>query len=134
MSLAEIEKKLTTLTTNLDEKNFIFDFLTTYNQPKATIQRIVKGDYNQSKKTNELIWKKKIYFYRTHDHEDVHDIIDEISKNTIIEKNKIRFLIVTNFTDLTKGVIDIRNIIYFFSLIVAALTLNVISINSKKGI
>ena len=107
MSLAEIEKKLTTLTTNLDEKNFIFDFLTTYNQPKATIQRIVKGDYNQSKKTNELIWKKKIYFYRTHDHEDVHDIIDEISKNTIIEKNKIRFLIVTNFTDFLA--VDIKN-------------------------
>ena len=30
--------------------------------------------------------------------------------------------------------IDIRNIIYFLSLILGALTLNVISINSKKGI
>ena len=44
------------------------------------------------------------------------------------------FSFISNFTDLTKGVIDIRNIIYFLSLIIGALTLNVISINSKKGI
>ncbi len=44
------------------------------------------------------------------------------------------FSFVSNFTDLTKGVIDIRNIIYFLSLIVAALSLNILSINSRKGI
>ena len=44
------------------------------------------------------------------------------------------FSFVSNFTDLTQGVVDIRNIIYFLSLIIGALTLNVISINSKKGI
>ena len=44
------------------------------------------------------------------------------------------FSFVSNFTDLTKGVIDIRNIIYFLSLIVGALSLNILSINSRKGI
>jgi ABC-2 type transport system permease protein len=43
------------------------------------------------------------------------------------------FSFISNFTDLTQGVIDIRNIIYFLSLIIGALTLNVISINSRKG-
>ena len=37
-------------------------------------------------------------------------------------------------SNLTKGVIDIRNIIYFLSLIVGALSLNILSINSRKGI
>ena len=58
MSLVEIEKKLSQLTSNINEEKFIFDFLLAYNHPKATI-RIIKGDYNQSNKTNELIWKKK---------------------------------------------------------------------------
>tara|TARA_B100000686_G_scaffold143292_1_gene150813 strand:+ start:10745 stop:11479 length:735 start_codon:yes stop_codon:yes gene_type:complete len=44
------------------------------------------------------------------------------------------FSFVSNFTDLTKGVIDIRNIIYFLSLIVGSLSLNILSINSRKGI
>ena len=39
------------------------------------------------------------------------------------------FSFVSNFTDLSKGVIDVRNIVYFFSLIILALTLNIISIN-----
>ena len=44
------------------------------------------------------------------------------------------FSFVSNFIDLTRGVIDIRNIIYFLSLIIGALSLNVLSINSRKGI
>ena len=49
------------------------------------------------KKQDELIWKKKIHYYETLENEDVHDMIDEISKNDSVEKNKIRFIIVTNF-------------------------------------
>ena len=37
MSLSEIETKLNEVIKNLDEVNFIFDFLDAYNQPKATI-------------------------------------------------------------------------------------------------
>ncbi len=44
------------------------------------------------------------------------------------------FSFVSNFTDLTRGVIDIRNIIYFLSLIIGALSLNILYINSRKGI
>jgi len=44
------------------------------------------------------------------------------------------FSFVSNFIDLSKGVIDVRNIVYFLSLIISALTLNIISINSRKGI
>ena len=43
------------------------------------------------------------------------------------------FSFVSNFTDLSKGVIDVRNIVYFLSLIISALTLNTISISSRKG-
>ena len=56
-----------------------------------------KGDYNQSKNSNEIIWSKKIYFKNVLENEDVHDIIDEILKSSKIEKYKIRFVIVTDY-------------------------------------
>ena len=44
------------------------------------------------------------------------------------------FSFITNFMDMTRGVIDLRNIIFFISLIVGALFLNVIFINKNKGL
>ena len=113
MSLAEIEKKLNEVIKNLDEVNFIFDFLDAYNQPKATINRLKKGDYNKSNIKNELIWSKKIHFKKINNDEDVHFIIDEIQKSDEVKKNKIRFLIVTDFSNFlsidlkTKDTLDI---------------------------
>ena len=44
------------------------------------------------------------------------------------------FSFITNFMDMTRGVIDLRNIIFFISLIIGALSLNVIFINKNKGL
>jgi len=106
MLLERIEKNLKVIEKDINKKSFIYSFLEAYEQPKSTIKRLKQGDYNLSKKPNELIWSKKIHFYHTQDGEDVHDIIDELSKNNSIEKNKIRFLIVTNFKDFLS--LDIR--------------------------
>ena len=99
MSVFRIEEKIKKLVFSKDYKNFIFDFLLTFNQPKSTISRLKNGDYNLSKKPNEIVWKKKIYFYRTNIKEDVHEHIDLIAKKDLIKKNLIRFIIVTDFND-----------------------------------
>ena len=99
MSVFKIEEKIKKLVLTKDYNNFIFDFLLTFNQPKTTISRLKNGDYNLSKKPNEIVWKKKIYFYRTDAKEDVHDYIDSIIKEDLIKKNLIRFIIVTDFND-----------------------------------
>jgi len=114
MSLVEIENKLKTLTVNINKNDFIFEFLLSYDQPKATIKRLIKGDYNLSKKNNQVIWKKKIFYEKIVNNEDVHDRIDDLSKDLIIEKNNIRFIIVTDFKSLlsidtkTKQTLDIK--------------------------
>lgn len=114
MNLESIEKNLNLLIQNLDEENFIYDFLLAYDQPKATISRLKKGDYNQSDKPNQLIWKKKIFYHKVEVNEDVHDIIDKISKNEEIIDNKIRFIIVTDFNNFlsldlkTRDTLDIK--------------------------
>ena len=43
------------------------------------------------------------------------------------------FSFLTNFANIRSGVIDIRNLIYFISLIITFLYLNVLAVQSKKG-
>ena len=60
MFIEKVEERLKKIVQNIDKKNFIYDFLEAYEQPKSTIKRLKQGDYNLSKKSNEVIWKKKI--------------------------------------------------------------------------
>jgi type II restriction/modification system DNA methylase subunit YeeA len=99
MLLERIEKSLIKIQENLNKDEFIYDFLEAYEQPKSSIKRLKDGDYNLSKKPNEVIWKKKIYFYSVNKNEDIHEVIDNISKSEIVEKNKIRFIIITDFKE-----------------------------------
>ena len=105
MNLEKIENNLKKLVSNIDKENFIYDLLLAYGLPKSSINRLKKGDYNKSKNDGEIIWAKKIYFKTVSENEDVHDVIDEISKSNVIEKQKIRFVIVTDFkTFLSKDI------------------------------
>ncbi len=112
MQIEEIEKKLSKLTEDINEEEFIYDLLLAYEQPKAAITRLKKGDYNQSNKDNEVLWKKKLYFHRVKDG-DPHFIIDELTKDSLAQKQSPRFIIVTNFQlflakdTKTKGTLDI---------------------------
>lgn len=105
MNFNKIVSELKNISSKIIKENFIYDFLLAFGLPKSSINRLKKGDYNQSKKDGEIIWTKKIYFKAVLENEDVHDLIDEISKNTLIEKQKIRFIIVTDFkTFLSKDI------------------------------
>jgi hypothetical protein len=105
MNLDKIETELIKISSKINKDSFIYDFLLAYGLPKSSINRLKKGDYNQSKNNGEIIWAKKIYFKPILQNEDVHDVIDEISKTSEIEKNKIRFIIVTDFkTFLSKDI------------------------------
>jgi len=51
--------------------------LLAYEQPKSSITRLKKGDYNLSKKQNEILWKKKLCF-RVETEKDLHGLIDSL--------------------------------------------------------
>ena len=101
MNLEQIEKDIKKLVSNVDQENFIYDFLLAYGLPKSSINRLKKGDYNKSKNDGEIIWAKKVYFKTISENEDVHDVIDDISKiskevNSEIKggiKKQIRFCV-----------------------------------------
>ena len=96
MNITQIEKNLSKLIKDLNEKTFIYDLLLAYNLPKATITRLQKGTANLSKVDGEVSLKKKLLFKEVYD-EDLHLSITSLSKGI---KHNQRFVIVTDYKTL----------------------------------
>ena len=99
MNIEEIQKNLEKIIKKISEESFIYDLLTAYGQPKATITRLKNGDYNLSKINGEVIWKKKLLFREVND-EDLHVLIDHLRKDPVALKHSPRFIILTDFSTL----------------------------------
>jgi len=56
MTITQIEENIKALLINLNQEQFIFDFLLAYCEPKATITRLKKGDLNQLETKGELTY------------------------------------------------------------------------------
>ncbi len=99
MNIDTLEQNLRKLVTNLDPDSFLYDLLLAYEQPRASITRLQKGDYNLAKRGTDVLWKKKVYFSHER-HLDLHALIDAIQQDTTITRHAPRFLIVTNMQHL----------------------------------
>ena len=96
MNVEALENNLKTLVSSLNKETFIYDLLTAYELPKASVTRLQKGDYNLSKVSGEILWKKKLFF-KQETIIDLHQSIDNFSNNATIVKQHPRFIIVTDF-------------------------------------
>ncbi len=95
MNITQIEQNIQSIVSTLNVETFIYEFLTAFGTPNATIKKLQIGSLNLSKNNNEILWKKKIYF--THiDSDSLHSFIDEIRKDETINKQQPRFIIVIN--------------------------------------
>ena len=67
MNIIQLEQKLQNLTDNLSKDDFIFDFLSAYEMPKASVSRLRKNsDVNTLAINGELTVKnKKLLFKMT---------------------------------------------------------------------
>lgn len=96
MNSEKLESDILKLTSNLNDDSFLYDFLLAYGQPKASITRLKKGDYNLSKNEGEVLWKKKIFFKKELE-QDIHSVIDQKRNDPDILKHHPRFIIITDF-------------------------------------
>ncbi len=99
MNIETLEANIQSLVTNLNKNTFIYDLLLAYEQPKSTIARLQKGDYNLSKTPCEILWKKKLFF-KKETVSDLHGCIDKLKSDPTIIKHHPRFIIVTDFQTL----------------------------------
>jgi hypothetical protein len=93
MNLAEIEQHVTELDTRRGF-DLIYDLLLAYGLPKASIARLRNGSHNRSDREDECLWRNKAYYRFIQNGDDLHDVIDDASKDPRILKERPRFLIV----------------------------------------
>lgn len=95
----DILKKLTEIVDNFNIENFIYDFLLAYGISKSVVSRLKKGDQNRSTRQNEVLYSKKIIF-RTENSDNLFTAIDDIHKDTLVQKHNPRFAVMTDCVQL----------------------------------
>ncbi|AWS50252.1 DNA methyltransferase [Providencia rettgeri] len=95
---AKIFEQLEYLTKELDPDEFIYGFMAAFNFPKATITQVRQGSSrNIAKETGHVGLKNKLYFQGATVDDDLDALLDAHIANPVMAKNKIRFIIMTDF-------------------------------------
>lgn len=96
--LNSLEDNCAKLDTYEDKKEFFYDFLHAYGLPKSTITLLRKGDTNRSVGMNgDVALNRKIYFKEVQKGANLDQILADLLLESAIKKNKIRFVVVTDF-------------------------------------
>lgn len=98
MAITEIEDQIFKIVDKKNYDNFIYDFLSVYDIPKATITKLKKGINNLSDVAGEVYLKNKLYYKQTdkdlmQSFTDVKAKVDELG-------TKPRYIFVTDFKEV----------------------------------
>ncbi|MBU3131972.1 N-6 DNA methylase [Clostridium gasigenes] len=105
MKLIDIEKNINKLASVIENdfetvrEVLIYELLSCYGVPKASITKLKNGNNNISKNIGEILWKKKLFFKECKD-EDIYEVFLTVSNDEVILKNEPRFIIVTKYDEL----------------------------------
>ncbi|PSD42678.1 class I SAM-dependent DNA methyltransferase [Vibrio sp. V02_P2A34T13] len=95
---AKIFEQLESLVESVDTNEFIYGFLTAFNFPKATITQVRQGGArNVAKIPGHVGLKNKLYYFPVEEGQDIDAALDEQIADPSIAKNKIRFILTTDF-------------------------------------
>lgn len=101
VSQASIIEALESIVSNLDQSEFIYSFLDAYGFPKSTITRLRKeGDSRNVAENGDIALRKQLYFRAVTPGTDLDLEMEHLREGSIVERNDIRFIIVTDFTTL----------------------------------
>ena len=102
LNQAKIIKGLENLTNNLNQNSFFFDFLKVFGFSQPTIQKLIKNDRSRNIgiQDGDYGLTKQIYFRSIKRNQNARTELDELLKESVIETQKVRFVIVTNFKTL----------------------------------
>ncbi|MGR5165390.1 class I SAM-dependent DNA methyltransferase [Vibrio owensii] len=95
---AKIFEQLEQLVEASDPSEFIYGFLTAFKFPKATITQIRQGgNRNVAKFEGHVGLKNKLYYFPVNEDQDIDIALDEVITDPMIAKNKIRYILTTDF-------------------------------------
>jgi hypothetical protein len=98
MAITEYEDQIREIVENQDHTKFIYDFLSVYDIPKATVTKLRKGLNNLANEEGAVHLKNKLYFRKStgdlmQDYTDLQEWVDELG-------SKPRYLLVTDYQHL----------------------------------
>ena len=101
MNVTQIEetvKKLASdvLNSSVEKDQFIYELMAAYGHRRTTVSRIKSGERNLAKDAGEVRAKRHIYFKHS-DSNKVFSDIDDMKKEPSVTREKIRFIIATDF-------------------------------------
>lgn len=105
MHLIDIEKNINKLSSTIKNefesirKSFIYELLSCYGVPKASITKLKNGNINIAQNTGEILWKRKVFFKEC-ENDDIYKVFLAVRSDEVILKNEPRFIIVTNYDEL----------------------------------
>src|SRR5690606_36801445 len=86
------------LVEKLEQEEFIYGFLTAFEFPKYTLSKIRQGGArNVAKEPGHVALKNKLYYQPVVDNDDHESAFDQRIADAAVAKNKIRFVLMTNF-------------------------------------
>lgn len=95
---AKIFEHLEQLVENPEQDEFIYGFLTAFEFPKSTLSQIRQGGArNVAKEPGHVALKNKLYYQPVADNDDLESAFDQRIADAAVAKNKIRFVLMTNF-------------------------------------
>ena len=99
LNQAKIIKALEKIVTAPND-DFIFSFLSAYGTPKATIRLLQMGDpqRNVAKIDGDIALSRQIYFHPVTDGSSLEQAFEDTLALSVIEQQKIRFILVTDYT------------------------------------
>lgn len=95
---AKIFEQLELLTQNFDQDEFIYGFMAAYDFAKSTISQVRQGGArNAAKESGHIAIKNKLYFQPAAQGADLDALLDTRLSDPMLAKNKIRFVLITDF-------------------------------------
>lgn len=103
MNSVQIEENVKDLVQNISNQSlsrdeFVYELLLAYGHRKSVVSRVKSGERNLSKTDGEVILKRHLYFKPCQT--NLFAEVDEIRRSKIVETNKIRFVVVTDFNQI----------------------------------
>ncbi|MDI1238657.1 MAG: N-6 DNA methylase [Polaromonas sp.] len=100
MNIAQIEQNVRQVLLTSDQSNFIYDLLTAYGKPKASITRLAAGEYNLSKDKTSVLWKSHVFFSATNSQKPS-ELLKQMKLVDGVKKHKPRFLLATDYEKIS---------------------------------
>lgn len=100
MAITEIEDRITDIINRNNQDEFIYDFLSVYDFPKATITKLQKGTNNLAKESGAVYLKNRLYYQQVAADDNLMQHFADLKQKVEQLGAKPRYIMVTDFKNV----------------------------------